>query len=172
MMMKQTIYHTPVFKKQILDLLQVRPDSIILDCTCGEGGHASIFLPCIPNGYYYGFDRDASVLQIAQKRLEEIGSNFSLFPFSYAKSLPILQEHSLQKPTIVLADLGISMYQIKSKNRGFSFQSEDTLNMRFDSDETNVQALDIINRYPEEKLADIIFIMEKKGLPGELHIGL
>ena len=155
--MKEKIQHIPVFGLNIVELLQVKKQSIVLDCTCGEGGHASIILPVITEGYYYGFDRDESVLNIAKSRLSAIADNFTLFHDTYANASKRIQEMALKKPTVLLADLGISMYQLKTRGRGFSFQTDDPLDMRFDDKKDDFRAYDIINRYPEKKLADIIY---------------
>ena len=155
--MNEEIQHIPVFGLNIVELLQVKNDSIILDCTCGEGGHASIFLPLIKEGCYYGFDRDECVLEIAKKRLSKISSNFRLFHDTYANANKRIEEDKLEKPSILIADLGISMYQLKTRGRGFSFQTDDPLDMRFDGSDVELRAYDVVNRYPEKKLADIIY---------------
>jgi 16S rRNA (cytosine1402-N4)-methyltransferase len=151
------IHHIPVFGNDIVQLLQVKHDAVVLDCTCGEGGHASMILPHIPQGHYYGFDRDPQVLSIAQERLSKIATNFTLCLANYTDSISRIQNKEFPQPNVLLADLGISMLQLKESQRGFSFLSDDPLCMRFDSDQQEVQAYDIVNRYPEKKLADIIY---------------
>ncbi len=147
----------PVFRDSIVQLLQLKHDTIFFDCTCGEGGHASIILPCIPNGHYYGFDRDADALAVADHRLSKIAPNFTLMQNNYAEIPNLIQAKKIPHPTVLFADLGLSMFQLKSTQRGFSFLSEDPLFMRFDSDQSQCNAFDIVNHYPEKKLADMIY---------------
>lgn len=151
------IHHIPVFRDSIVQLLQLKHDTIFFDCTCGEGGHASIVLPCIPNGHYYGFDRDADALAVAHQRLSKVASNFTLIPNNYAEIPDLIQSKTIPHPTVLFADLGLSMFQLKTTKRGFSFLSEDPLMMRFDSDQSQYNAFDIVNHYPEKKLADMIY---------------
>lgn len=155
--MNEEIQHIPVFGLNIVELLQVKDNSVILDCTCGEGGHASIFLSLIKEGYYYGFDRDECVLEIAKRRLSKIANNFRLFHDTYANANKQIEHARLEKPNILIADLGISMYQLKTRGRGFSFQTDDPLDMRFDGSDVDLRAHDVVNKYPEKKLADIIY---------------
>ncbi|MDD4028847.1 MAG: 16S rRNA (cytosine(1402)-N(4))-methyltransferase RsmH [Caldisericia bacterium] len=150
-------HHIPVFGNDIVQLLQLNPDSIVMDCTCGEGGHATMILPHIPQGHYYGFDRDPQVLPVAHERMSKIANNFTLYPSNYTESIHRIQRKEIPQPNAFLADLGISMFQLKSSQRGFSFLSDDLLCMRFDSDEQEMQAYDIVNRYPEKKLADLLY---------------
>ncbi len=149
--------HIPVLLREIVENLVWKPDGVYVDCTVGEGGHTQAIAERIleAGGRVIGIDVDSEVLQIAERNLETY-PNVQLFKFSYVE-LPVLL-NLLQVHTIdgLLVDLGVSTYQLKAEGRGFSFNQDEPLDMRMNL-ESELTAYHVVNTYPEEKLADIIY---------------
>ncbi|MDO8462495.1 MAG: 16S rRNA (cytosine(1402)-N(4))-methyltransferase RsmH [Deltaproteobacteria bacterium] len=150
--------HQPVFCRELLSLLPVVPGGVYVDGTVGEGGHADAILKAsAPTGLLIGLDRDEEAVARVQKRLE--GSydpkRFFLMRASYT-ALPAFL-HKLGKTTVdgIVLDLGLSSRQLEEADRGFSFQKEGPLDMRFDRT-GKLTAWEIVNRWPEKKIADCL----------------
>lgn len=155
--MKANIIHYPVFYNQIIALMNIEPNHFVLDGTCGEGGHAEIILKQLnTEGYYIGLDKDKSILSVAQARLTPLNKPFTLIHSSYANSVASLHAISIQQVDRILLDLGLSMYHIRSEGRGFSYQSEALLDMRFDQSSPIKTAFEIIHTASEEELINIL----------------
>jgi 16S rRNA (cytosine1402-N4)-methyltransferase len=149
--------HIPVLLREVVENLVWKPDGVYVDCTVGEGGHTQAIAERIleAGGRVIGIDVDSEVLQIAERNLEAY-PNVQLFKFSYVE-LPVLL-NLLQVHTVdgLLVDLGVSTYQLKAEGRGFSFNQDEPLDMRMNL-ESELTAYHVVNTYPEEKLADIIY---------------
>ncbi|WP_448375248.1 16S rRNA (cytosine(1402)-N(4))-methyltransferase RsmH [Fervidobacterium sp.] len=149
--------HIPVLLREVVENLVWKPDGVYVDCTVGEGGHTQAVAERIleTGGRVIGIDVDSEVLQIAERNLEAY-PNVQLFKFSYVELpvlLNILQVHEIDG---LLVDLGVSTYQLKAEGRGFSFNQDEPLDMRMNL-ENELTAYHVVNTYPEEKLADIIY---------------
>jgi len=154
-----TYKHTPVFANSICNLLDIQAGHVILDCTCGEGGHGAIILEKFGSQVFYvGLDRDPQILEIAKQRLQPLSKKaiFLLSPYSNAKEA--LAEKSILQVDRILVDLGLSMFHLNHMERGFSFNSDEKLDMRFDQTEKSITAFEIINSYKEDEISDIIYI--------------
>ncbi len=149
--------HQPVLLKETLELLPCRPGATIIDATLGLGGHASAILERIlPNGLLIGIDRDEESLDKARRRLAPFRNNVQLFRDNF-KNLPlVLNNLGLKEIDGILLDFGVSSYQLLSPERGFSFLSDDALDMRMDRSQ-RLTAADLVNSLPEDQLADLIY---------------
>ncbi len=132
--------HVPVLVEPVLAHLELRPGAVVVDGTVGAGGHASRMLELIgPDGVLIGLDRDPMMLQLAQQKLQ--ASNCLLFQASYSELLDVLPEveerlgRSLEGVDAVLLDLGLSSDQLADSSRGFSFEADGPLDLRFDPSE-------------------------------------
>ncbi len=148
--------HYSVLKSEALASLCLKPDSIIVDATLGYGGHASEILKQIPNGHLYAFDLDEEAILYSQKRLQQIGSNFTIIHANYREMKEKLAQYSVSKVDGILFDLGVSSPQIDDAKRGFSFMQDEKLDMRMDQSQ-ELDAKKVINSYSEEALCDIFF---------------
>lgn len=149
--------HIPVLLKEVVDSLVWKPDGVYVDCTVGEGGHTKAIAERIleTGGRVIGIDVDSEVLQIAERNLEAY-PNVQLFKFSYV-DLPVLVNLlQVHKVDGLLVDLGVSTYQLKGEGRGFSFNQDEPLDMRMNL-ESELTAHHVVNTYPEDRLADIIY---------------
>ncbi len=149
--------HEPVLYKEIIHALQPRPSGRYLDGTVGAGGHArGILEACAPNGRLLGLDLDPQALAVARKNLAPFGPRVVLTQASYASLLDAMRAIGWTSVDGIVLDLGVSSMQLDMQERGFSFQSEAPLDMRFDP-EAALTAAELVNETPERELADILF---------------
>lgn len=148
--------HQPVLYQEVLSALQPRSGGRYIDCTLGAGGHAfGILESSNPDGRLLGFDLDPLALELARKRLENFGDRAIILKASYSSLADQLGKLGWQTVDGILLDLGVSSMQFDEGERGFSFMIDAPLDMRFDP-LNPLTAMDIINLYSEEELADII----------------
>ena len=147
--------HYSVMADEVLHYLtpSSEGEATLVDCTCGEGGHTHRFLTSYPNLSVIGLDRDASILAKATVRMEPFGPRFK--PVHIAFDV-FFKGAEAEQYDLILFDLGISSYHYEESGRGFSFRKGETLDMRLDTDEP-ISAIDVVNGYPEERLADVIY---------------
>ena len=149
--------HIPVMPKEVLSHLNVQKDGVYVDGTIGLGGHSQLILSELSaKGHLVGVDRDAEALEICKKRLSPYHSSLSLFNKSYDKINSILDSLEIKKVHGILLDLGLSSFQLDSKDRGFSYKTNCELDMRFDRSQKK-SAFNIVNNMPEKMLADLIY---------------
>ncbi|MBZ5498226.1 MAG: 16S rRNA (cytosine(1402)-N(4))-methyltransferase RsmH [Acidobacteriia bacterium] len=149
--------HLPVMREAVLELLQCGPGGVFVDATLGLGGHAWAILEKIqPGGMLIGLDRDEESLEKARLHLQPYSDGTRLLHENF-KNLPLVLNNLGIRPIDgILVDLGVSSYQLLLPERGFSFQSEDLLDMRMDRTQ-RLTAADLVNDLPEEQLADLIY---------------
>jgi 16S rRNA (cytosine1402-N4)-methyltransferase len=149
--------HHPVLYHEILHALQPRRGGRYVDGTLGAGGHAwGILHHSAPDGILLGLDLDPQALSLARQRLAEFGSRAVLVQDSYTTLTEQLERLNWPAVDGIVLDLGISSMQVDTPERGFSFQVDAPLDMRF-SPENPVQAVDLVNDLPERELADLLF---------------
>lgn len=152
-----TVSHTPVMVQEVLQALAVQPGGRYVDCSVGGGGHAEAILDLAsPGGLLLGIDADPRALQIAHSRLARFGDAVLLVEGNFRDVQTICRSHGFAPVHGILFDLGLSSLQLADEGRGFSFQVEAPLDMRFSPQQT-VTAADIVNTYPQEALADILW---------------
>lgn len=154
----QTAYpHQPVLYQEIIHALQPHRGGFYIDGTIGAGGHAwGILEACQPDGLLLGLDVDPQALELAHKRLAPYGQRAILVRASYTTILEQLQRVGRKTVDGILLDLGMSSIQLDTPQRGFSFQVNAPLDMRFDPSNP-VKAADLVNSKPENELADILY---------------
>lgn len=146
--------HESVLLKESLEFLNLRDDSIIVDCTLGYGGHSSNILKKIPNGHLYSFDQDIEAINYSSERLSKINSNFTIIKSNFKNITVKLNELNVTKVNGILYDLGVSSPQLDVGERGFSYHLNGKLDMRMDKD-NKLSAYEVVNNYPYEKLVKI-----------------
>ncbi|MGE0480708.1 MAG: 16S rRNA (cytosine(1402)-N(4))-methyltransferase RsmH [Phycisphaerae bacterium] len=156
--------HTPVLLAPILRLLDPRPGQVILDGTLGLGGHALALLPRIlPGGRYLGLDIDEDMLAIARDRLAAHQDHVRCIHASYADVPAVLAAEPTPLVDHMLLDLGVNSAQLADAARGFSFDREGPLDMRFDRRQKRT-ALDLVNSLDERELADLFYEFGGEGM--------
>lgn len=148
--------HIPVLVAETLEALAVAPGGRYVDCTVGAGGHASAILGAsAPDGRLLGLDADPAALAIAAETLEPFGDRYTLVHSNYREVVAVAQREGFAPVQGVLFDLGISSMQLAG-DRGFSFNSDQPLDMRMDPGQA-VTAAEIVNGWTEEEIADIVW---------------
>ncbi|MEW5745650.1 MAG: 16S rRNA (cytosine(1402)-N(4))-methyltransferase RsmH [Nitrospirota bacterium] len=146
--------HTPVLLRETMEMLQVRDDGVYVDATVGLGGHSAEILGRLgPTGRLVGIDRDDDALAAARERLGN--GRVRLVKGSFSDLKDILQALAPSAVDGALFDLGVSMLQLKRHERGFSFLSEERLDMRMDTSQA-LDAWQVVNRYSERDLERIL----------------
>lgn len=149
--------HRPVLYHQIIHALRPSPAGLYVDCTLGAAGHAwGILEASAPDGKLLGLDLDAQALEIARARLAPFGERAILRQASYAALQEQLQAIGWERVHGILLDLGVSSMQLDTPQRGFSFQHNAPLDMRFDL-RAPLRASDLVNELSEQELAQLLF---------------
>ncbi len=142
--------HISVLFDETIESLNIKNDGLYVDCTCGGAGHSKAILGLIPDGTLVAIDRDPDAIQVITERIgnmpqvEIVNDNFSNI-----KS--ILNGRQADG---ILADLGVSSFQLDTAERGFSFHKDAPLDMRMSK--KGKSAFDVVNGYTEQELANII----------------
>lgn len=153
----KTAEHVPVLLEEVLQYLAVAPGGQYVDGTVGAGGHAAAILRAsVPGGRVLGLDADPEAVDVAGRRLAPWGDRAVLVVANFRDLSQVAAAHGFAGVDGVLLDLGVSSVQLGSPRRGFSFQSEGPLDMRFDP-RRGPSAADLVNELPEEELAEILW---------------
>lgn len=148
--------HTPVLLEECINGLNINPDGIYVDGTMGGAGHSKeIVKKLSENGMLIGIDRDETALSVAKERLKEY-KNVKYIHGNHDEIKEILEKLEIDKVDGILLDLGVSSYQIDTKQRGFSYMLDSELDMRMDQTQ-ELTAKEVVNTYSEENLAKIIY---------------
>ena len=149
-------HHVPVLLRETIEALQVQPGGRYIDCTLGEGGHAAAILEASsPGGLLLGLDWDPEAIEVARARLKGFGTSVFLVNENFKHLEQVCLRYDFYPVHGILFDLGVSSLQLETGGRGFSFQREAPLDMRFDPRES-LTAEKIVNHFPEEELALIL----------------
>ena len=152
------IYHRPVMLQKVLDFLNIKPDGVYVDCTAGGGGHSAGILERLDhNGILICLDKDQEALDETNDRLKKIGAkaSFKLIKSDFARIGEILNAEGISGVDGVLADFGVSSYQLDENHRGFGYMRSGPLDMRMDTD-SSLTAAEVVNSYEQRELERII----------------
>jgi 16S rRNA (cytosine1402-N4)-methyltransferase len=153
------MYHTPVLLTESVDGLDIKTNGTYVDVTLGGGGHSREILKRLNGtGHLYSFDQDED----AEKNWQEAAGAIPLTNFTFIRSnfrylKNWMRYYGVEKIDGLLADLGVSSHHFDDKNRGFSFRFDAPLDMRMNK-RAGVTAAEIVNKYEEERLANILYI--------------
>jgi len=161
--------------RETLEQLDAARAGLFIDATLGMGGHTELILRASPDNRVIGFDRDAEAIELASERLAGFGERFTAVHTDYRRIKEVFVEKGIETVAGILADLGVSSYQLGAPERGFSFRSGQgfvespsssvtsptspsayPLDMRMDRSQ-KLTAADLVNDLSERELADIIF---------------
>lgn len=146
--------HQPVMRKEVIEVLDPGPNGVYVDATVGPGGHSEEILKHIGSGgVLIAIDRDDEALKMAEERLSD--RRVVLKRGSFADMESMVYAEGISSVDGVLFDLGMSMLQLKSPDKGFSFTSDARLDMRMDRRQ-KLSAWDVVNRYPGKELERIL----------------
>jgi 16S rRNA (cytosine1402-N4)-methyltransferase len=148
--------HVPVMVAECLEYLAVRPDGVYLDATAGLGGHTAAIAERLTTGVVIANDRDAESLEIARRNTAQWADRIRYHHGSFGELRSALQTAGAERADGILADLGVSRYQLLEAERGFSLLAEGPLDMRMDRSRPKT-ADEIVNFTSEKELADLIY---------------
>ena len=131
--------------------MNIKPNGIYVDVTFGGGGHSKEILKKLENGFLYGFDQDIDAIN---NTIES--DNFKLIRSNFRFVKNFLKLEGVQKIDGLIADLGISSFQIDVPERGFAHRFENTIDMRMNSD-ADLDASEILNSYSEKEIARVLY---------------
>ncbi|MBI5205858.1 MAG: 16S rRNA (cytosine(1402)-N(4))-methyltransferase RsmH [Nitrospirae bacterium] len=148
------VIHLPVMLREVIVLLKPESGGIYVDATVGLGGHAEEILKHIGSGMLIGIDRDDEALSMAGSRLAD--SRVILKKGRFSEVGRLVAETGVTGVDGILFDIGTSMVHLKTAERGFSFLSEEPLDMRMDRSQ-DLTAAYIVNKYPEKDIDRILW---------------
>lgn len=151
--------HKSVLLDSCLEYLNLKDNSVIVDCTLGYGGHSSKILEQIKKGFLFCFDQDIEAINYSTNRLNKIAKNFDIIENNFVNLKTELSKRNVFKVDGILFDLGVSSPQLDEDYRGFSFHKDAPLDMRMNQSQ-NLSAFDVVNNY---SLNDLIRIFRDYG---------
>ena len=142
--------------EEVLKFLAVRPEGVYLDATTGLGGHTRLIAQRLTTGIVIANDRDPESLELARRNTAEYGERIRFHYGRFASLSEAVEEAGYEKIDGLVADLGVSRYQLLEPHRGFSFMADGPLDMRMDPTMGSTAA-DLVNHTAEKALADLIY---------------
>ncbi|MBP1757715.1 MAG: rRNA ((1402)-N(4))-methyltransferase [Firmicutes bacterium] len=150
--------HLSVLYHQSIEQLAVQPQGRYIDCTLGGGGHSAGILALLgEGGVLYGFDKDQDALAAASERLDQVNSpaTYQLIHRDFSEIAEACQDNQIPKVQGILADLGVSSWQLDQAERGFSYSHDGPLDMRMNQT-AGETAADLVNHASEQELTRIL----------------
>ena len=146
--------HVPVLFRETVDSLRVRPDGIYVDCTAGGGGHSlAVAQRLSPEGRLIAIDRDPDAIRNLTEKFRPF-PNVTVVRNNFTNIRSVLDSLGIERADGVMADLGVSSYQLDTAERGFSFHHDAPLDMRMSKE--GLSAADVVNGYSERELFRVI----------------
>jgi 16S rRNA (cytosine1402-N4)-methyltransferase len=155
--MSTNVAHVPVMLSEVIQALDPRPGGRYIDCTLGNGGHARAILDAsAPSGRLLGLDADPQAIEIARQALAGALHRAVLVNSNFVHVAEVAAQHAFLAVQGIVMDLGWSSAQMSDASRGFSFQLDGPLDMRY-SPQQKLTAADLVNDLDERELADLIW---------------
>lgn len=149
--------HIPILKDEIIEMLNINPSGMYVDCTVGGAGHSSAICEKLnKKGTMICFDKDLEALSVSKERLEKFEPKKIFIHSDFHNFKEKLDELNVNEVDGVLIDLGVSSYQLDNSERGFSYMNDGNLDMRMDKSQ-NFSAYNVVNEYSSEKLTKILY---------------
>ena len=149
--------HVPVLLQEVLSGLMPRPGQRFIDGTVGAGNHTMALLDeSAPDGQVLALDADPHAVQQVQQRLRDYGDRVQVVNVNFSEMATVARQHSFVPVDGILLDLGFSSVQLASPGRGFSFSTEDRLDMRYDPAQSTTASY-LVNNLEQSELADLLY---------------
>jgi 16S rRNA (cytosine1402-N4)-methyltransferase len=148
--------HEPVMLEEALEHLAIRPDGIYADATAGLGGHAGAIARRLTTGFVIASDRDSESLELARQNTADVADRVRFHHGAFSTLHEALRENGIDQVDGLLADLGVSRFQLTDAARGFSILTDGPLDMRMDQTQ-GTTASELVNYTAEKALADLIY---------------
>ena len=149
--------HSPVLLTEVVQFLAPERSGLLIDATLGLGGHAEALLEKNSEVRLIGIDQDTEAIAYAKERLAKFGTRIQIFHSNFSQVKDVWQRSGLEKPSGILADLGVSSLQFDSAERGFSFRYDAPLDMRMNAEDETETAAELLQRLSEEEIANVIY---------------
>lgn len=148
--------HKSVLLEELVDSLNIKKDGIYVDGTMGGAGHTSAVLERLESGRLIAIDQDKDAIEFSKNKLKAYSINkLKIVRDNFSNIKKILEDENIEKVDGIYLDLGVSSYQLDTKERGFSYRFDAPLDMRMD-DRNPITAKDIVNEYSEMELFRVI----------------
>ena len=166
--MQENFGHYSVLLEETIENLNIRPNGTYVDCTLGGAGHSEAILKRLTDGgRLVGIDRDSYALEKAAERLARFGSQTILVKGNFCDAADLLREKGIETIDGVVADLGVSSFQLDNADRGFSYMHDAPLDMRMSQGE-GLSAYDVVNGYAEKELTRVISLYGEERFAGKI----
>lgn len=146
--------HYSVLLEESIKHLNLKENSVIVDCTLGYAGHSSRVLKEIKKGFLFAFDQDDEAIKYSKEKLDKIASNYEIIRSNFVNLKEELNKRNINEVDGILYDLGVSSPQLDNKERGFSFHADARLDMRMDTKQ-KLSAYEVVNNYIYDDLVRI-----------------
>ena len=163
--------HKSVLLEETIKYLNLKDDSIVVDCTLGYGGHSSQILKKIKRGFLFALDQDIEAISYSDKKLKSIGSNYEIIKTNFVNLDKELNKRNVNRVNAVLFDLGVSSPQLDETERGFSFHKDAKLDMRMDQSQ-KLSAYEVVNDYSFQQLVKIFTIYGEEKFAKNIARGI
>lgn len=153
---KASFSHLPVLLDSVVSALDAAQGGVFVDATAGGAGHSRGILAASPDVRLIATDRDPAAVTTARERLLEFGERARVAHARFSEIASVLDEAGIQQVDGILADLGVSSFQLDTPERGMSFRQAGPIDMRMDTSRGET-ALELIARLDQDELADVIY---------------
>lgn len=150
--------HVSVLLNECIEGLCIKQDGTYVDGTLGGAGHGyEVCKRLSDKGRFIGIDQDEAAIEASTERLSEFGDKVTIVKSNYASIRNVLEGLGVNKVNGILLDLGVSSYQLDTKERGFSYMADAPLDMRMDQSR-EMTAKDIVNFYDEKRICEMLWV--------------
>ncbi len=166
--MSESFSHVSVLLSECIEGLAIKPGGIYVDCTAGGGGHSfEIASRLGEGGRLISIDQDADAIAACTKRLSPHGEKCTVVQANFSHLSDVLADLGIDRVDGVLADLGVSSYQLDTAERGFSYMADAPLDMRMNR-EGGKSAYDVVNTYSQQRLKEILWLYGEEKFSGRI----
>ncbi len=159
--------HKSVLLNECIEALDIKPNGIYVDGTCGGGGHSFEIAKYLEGGRLIGIDQDADAIAAAGERLAVYGDRVTLVRDNFSNLASVCEMLGIDKIDGLLLDLGVSSYQLDTAERGFSYMADAPLDMRMDK-RAELDAFRVVNEYAEAELKRIFYEYGEERFSGRI----
>ena len=159
--------HRSVMLNECIDGLNIKPDGIYVDGTCGGAGHSFEIAKRLDTGKLICIDQDPDAIAAASKRLEPYKERVIIVKSNFSEAAGVCRNLGYDRIDGLLLDLGVSSFQLDEASRGFSYNADAPLDMRM-SDTNPLTAYEVVNSYSESELKRILFEYGEERFAGRI----
>lgn len=163
--------HYSVLLEESIKHLNLKENSVIVDCTLGYAGHSSKVLKEIKKGFLFAFDQDDDAIKYSNELLKKTANNYEIIRSNFVNLKDELLKRNVDSVDGILYDLGVSSPQLDNKERGFSFHADARLDMRMDQTK-ELSAYEVVNNYSYEDLTRIFRVYGEEKYASAIARGI